>query len=406
MKSAWDVLHERGFIEQVTHEEIKDALESGCVTFYTGFDPTADSLHAGHFIPVMAMAHLQRAGHRPIALVGGGTAMVGDPSGRADLRQVLTKEKIVENSNALKKQLSRFLDFSEGKAVMVNNADWILGLNYIDFLRDIGSLFSVNRMLTAECFKSRMEKGLTFIEFNYMLMQAYDFLVLYQQYGCTLQVGGNDQWSNILAGADLIRRKERADAFGLTVALLTNSQGQKMGKTAAGALWLDENKTSPYDFFQYWRNVEDADVKKCLSMLTFLPMEEVNRLSALKDAEINEAKEVLAYEITKLIHGEQEAKKAKQAAKALFAGGVEGGSIPTTAFAKSDFVAMGILDLAVAVGLCSSKGDARRTIDGGGLYIEDEKVSGIDYQIDLDSYTGGSFLMRKGRKQFHRVVIK
>ena len=311
MRNAYDVLSERGFIKQVTHEGLREMLEKEKVTFYIGFDPTADSLHVGHFVALMAMAHMQRAGHRPVALIGGGTCMIGDPSGKTDMRKMMSIEQIDENANKFKKQIGKFLDFSDGKALMVNNADWLRGLNYIEFLREVGAHFSVNRMLTAECYKRRMEKGLTFLEFNYMLMQAYDFLELNREYGCTLQMGGDDQWSNILAGADLIRRKEQKAAFGMTFTLLLKSDGKKMGKTESGALWLDPEKTSPYEFYQYWRNVDDADVEKCLALLTFLPMDEVHRLGSLKDEKINEAKEVLAYELTSMIHGKDEADKAQ-----------------------------------------------------------------------------------------------
>ena len=331
MSSVYDVLKERGFIAQCTYEEdLKKALENEKVTFYVGFDPTADSLHIGHYIPIMAMAHMQKFGHRPIALVGGGTAMIGDPSGKTDMRKMMTREMVDANASAIKKQLSRFISFDDDKAIMADNADWLLGLNYVEFIRDIGAHFSVNRMLTAECYKQRLERGLTFLEFNYMLMQSYDFLMLNQKYGCTVQMGGDDQWSNMLSGADLIRRKERKDAFAMTFKLLLTHDGKKMGKTVAGALWLDPKKTSPYDFYQYWRNVDDEDVEKCLALLTFLPMDEVRELGALEGSEKNKAKRVLAYEVTKLVHGEEEANKAQQAAEALFGGGAAAGSVPTT----------------------------------------------------------------------------
>ena len=331
MENAFEVLKERGFIEQLTHpEEIEELFGKEKITFYIGFDPTADSLHVGHFLTVMAMSHMQRCGHRPICLMGGGTGMVGDPTGKTDMRRMMTVEEIDHNVECFKKQLSRFIDFSDDKAIIVNNADWLRNLNYIEFLREIGSVFSVNKMLTAECFKTRMEKGLSFLEFNYMIMQSYDFLELNRRYGCVMQLGGNDQWSNILGGVDLIRRKENKPAYGMTFQLLTNSEGKKMGKTEKGAVWLDPEKTSPYEFYQYWRNVGDKDVEKCLRLLTFLPMDEVRRLGALEGSEINKAKEVLAYELTKIVHGEEEAKKADVAAKALFMGGNAGGSIPTT----------------------------------------------------------------------------
>jgi len=333
--NVYDILKERGFLKQLTHEdEIKEILGKEKVTFYIGFDPTADSLHVGHFIAMMFMAHMQKAGHRPIALVGGGTAMIGDPSGRTDMRQMLTKEEIDKNISCIKGQLSRLIDFNDDKAILANNADWLLQLNYVDFIREIGVHFSVNRMLTAECFKQRLEKGLSFLEFNYMLMQGYDFLVLNQKYGCTMELGGDDQWSNILAGMELIRRKENKAAYGMTCTLLTNSEGKKMGKTASGAVWLDPEKTTPYDFYQYWRNIDDADVEKCLALLTFLPIEEVKRLGSLKDAAINEAKGVLAFEVTKLVHGEEEAEKAKKAAEALFGKGVDMSTVPTVTISE------------------------------------------------------------------------
>ncbi|WP_423219072.1 tyrosine--tRNA ligase [Thermobrachium celere] len=405
MMSAFDVLMERGFIEQLTHEdEIKELLEKEKITFYIGFDPTADSLHVGHFIALMAMAHMQRAGHRPIALIGGGTAMIGDPSGKTDMRKMLTKEEIQHNSECLKKQMERFIDFSDGKAILVNNADWLWNLNYIEFLRDIGVHFSVNKMLTAECFKLRMEKGLSFLEFNYMLMQAYDFLELFKRYGCVMELGGNDQWSNILAGADLIRRKEGKPAYGMTFKLLTNSEGKKMGKTEKGALWLDPNKTSPYEFYQYWRNVNDADVEKCLALLTFLPMDEVRRLGALKDKEINEAKKILAYEVTKLVHGEEEAKKAEQAAKALFESGGDLSNAPTFEM-PSNLLGQKVIDVLVEIKAIPSKSEGRRLIQQGGLYINNEKVSDMDFVIDESLFKNGEMLVRKGKKTFYRVVL-
>nr|MDD6335935.1 tyrosine--tRNA ligase [bacterium] len=355
---ALDVLKERGFIAQSIYlDELYERMEKGPITFYCGFDPTADSLHIGHYIPIMAMAHLQRAGHRPIALVGGGTGMVGDPSGRNDLRKMLTAEDVARNCEGLKKQLSRFLSFKgENGAIMANNADWLLPLNYVDFLREVGVHFSVNRMLGAECYKNRMEHGLTFLEFNYMLMQSYDFLELYRRYGCQLQVGGDDQWSNMISGADLIRRKERASAFALTFQLLLTSDGRKMGKTAAGALWLDANRTSPYEFYQYWRNVEDASVERCLALLTFLPMDEVRRLGALQGAEINTAKKVLAFEVTQLVHGTEEAEKARDAAEALFGAGGSQGGVPTVEVSAQQARSLSVVDAFVLAGLAKSKG--------------------------------------------------
>jgi tyrosyl-tRNA synthetase len=405
MASVYDTLVERGFLKQLTHEEeIKELLEKEKITFYIGFDPTADSLHVGHFIAMMMMAHMQRAGHRPIALVGGGTAMVGDPSGKTDMRKMLTKEDIAHNVESIKAQMSNFIDFSEGKAILVNNADWLLNLNYVDFIREIGVHFSVNRMLTAECFKQRLEKGLSFLEFNYMLMQGYDFLELNRRYGCVMQLGGDDQWSNMLAGSDLIRRKESKPAFAMTCALLTNSEGKKMGKTESGALWLDSAKTSPYDFYQYWRNVNDADVVKCLSLLTFLPMDEVRRLGALEGSEINEAKKVLAFEITKLIHGEEEAVKAKTAAEALFAGGGDMSNVPTAAI-SSDMLGSSILDILVATKIIPSKGEGRRLIQQGGLTVNDTKVTDINFAVTEEHFKDGSVLVRRGKKNYNKIII-
>lgn len=405
--SVYEILEERGFIQQVTHEEeVRELLAKEKITFYIGFDPTADSLHVGHFLGMMVMAHLQRAGHRPICLIGGGTTMVGDPSGKNDMRRMMTREEIDANGERFKKQMQRFLDFSEGRALMLNNADWLLELNYVDFLREIGVHFSVNRMLTAECFRNRMEKGLTFLEFNYMLMQSYDFLELYRRTGCVMQMGGDDQWSNIIAGADLIRRKEGKPAYGLTFTLLTTSDGRKMGKTEKGALWLDPEKTPPYDFYQYWRNVDDADVAKCLALLTFLPMEEVRRLGALKDNEINIAKKTLAYEVTKLIHGQEEADKARQAAEALFGGSGDLDNVPTTVFAPADIAGKRIIDILPVTGLAASLGEGRRLIAGGGLYIGDDKVEDPNLIIDLAAFQDNSLLLRKGKKTYHRLVIE
>jgi len=405
--NVFDILKERGFIAQLTHEEeIKDLLSNNKVTFYIGFDPTADSLHVGHFVQLMVMAHMQRAGHRPIALIGGGTAMIGDPSGRTDMRKMMTQGTINHNAEKSRHQLSKFIDFSDGKAIMVNNADWLLDLNYIGFLREIGVHFSVNRMLTAECFKSRLERGLTFIEFNYMLMQSYDFLVLNRKHGCLMQLGGDDQWSNIIAGIDLIRRVEGKQAYGMTFALLTTSEGKKMGKTEKGALWLDPEKTSPYDFYQYWRNVDDADVIKCLKLLTFLPMDEINRLAQLRDEQINEAKKVLAYEVTKLVHGEDEAMKARQLAEALFGGGGSTDDLPSTPVPLSELEnGINILDLLLRTGLVPSKSEARRLVQQGGIYIEGEPVASIEHVVRSDAFTNGELLIKKGKKTYHKVVI-
>ncbi|PWL44253.1 tyrosine--tRNA ligase [Christensenella sp. MSJ-20] len=403
--NAFDILTERGFIKQVSHPEIKDRLAEGPVTFYNGFDPTADSLHIGHFIPLMAMAHLQRAGHRPIVLVGGGTCMIGDPSGKTDMRQMMTRERIAHNADCLKEQMKKFMDFSPGKAIMVDNADWLLNLNYVEFIRDIGVHFSVNRMLTAECYKQRMERGLTFLEFNYMLMQSYDFLHLYKEYGCTLQTGGDDQWSNILSGADLIRRKEQKEAFALTFPLLTTSDGTKMGKTVKGALWLDREKTSPYEFYQYWRNIEDASVEKCLALLTFLPMDEVRRLGALRDQEINEAKKVLAFEITKLIHSEQDAMEAQAASEALFGGGSDLSNMPTTLVEAGEMEEKTLTDALVLTGLAKSRGDARRLVEGGGVYLDDVKMSDPFAPLPTQRL-GDGIILRKGKKSFHRLLQK
>ncbi len=409
MQNAFEVLKERGFIEQLTHEqEIKDIFASDeKVTFYIGFDPTADSLTVGHFLPVIAMAHLQQAGHRPIVLIGGGTTRVGDPTGKTDMRKILTDDQIDVNANIFKKQLSKFIDFTDDKAIMINNADWLLNLNYVDFLREVGVHFSVNRMLTAECYKSRMEKGLTFLEFNYMLMQSYDFYELNQKYNCTMQLGGNDQWSNILGGVELIRRKDHKEAYGMTFKLLTTSEGKKMGKTEKGAVWLDSAKTSPYEFFQYWRNIEDVKVEECLGLLTFLPMHEVRRLGAYEGAKINEAKEVLAYELTKTIHGEEEAKKALEASKALFAGGKKSGSIPSTSLNRELFT-KGIdpISLLVEIKIIPSRSEGRRIIQQGGLRINDVKVTDISQSFTTDDFVDGELMIQKGKKVFHQVVFK
>jgi tyrosyl-tRNA synthetase len=411
--NVFDVLKERGFVRQTTHEdEIRELLGKESVTFYIGFDPTADSLHVGHFMQVIIMMWMQKYGHRPVALVGGGTAMVGDPSGRTDMRSMMTKDTIAENGRKFEKLFGEFIEFSENGAMLVNNADWLLDLNYIDFVRDIGRHFSVNNMLRAECFKSRMESGLSFLEFNYMLMQSYDFLELYKRYGCKMQFGGDDQWSNILGGVDLIRRELSAQAYGMTFALLETSEGKKMGKTQSGALWLDASKTSPYDFYQYWRNVEDADVGNCLSMLTFLPMDEVGRLSALKDAEINVAKETLAYEVTKLVHGEEEAESARQAARALFGGGHESddaGMADAPAFELGrDRLAgdgIGIVNLIREAGLVDSNKDGFRAIEQGGLTIDGDKVTDAKLHLREEDFPGGSILIRRGKKKYCRVLL-
>ena len=406
--SVYDTLKERGLIAQVTHEEeIRKLLENEKVTFYIGFDPTADSLHVGHFLQMVVMKHMQDAGHRPIALIGGGTGHIGDPSGRTDMRQMMTKETIDHNCECFKEQLSRVIDFSDGKALMVNNADWLLGLNYIEFIRDIGSCFSVNAMLTAECFKQRLEKGLSFLEFNYMLMQGYDFLELNRRYGCKIELGGDDQWSNILAGIKLCKRKDQKEVYGMTFTLLTNSEGKKMGKTASGALWLDKNKTSPYDFYQYWVNVDDADVIKCLKLLTFIPLEEIDELAKLKDSEINKAKRILAYEVTKLVHGEEEANKAKQAAEALFGGGGDLANMPSSTIAKDKIDAgMPICDLMLEAGLVPSKGEARRLVQQGGVSIDGEKVTDFNFQVTADLFNDGSIVIKKGKKVFHKIVLE
>ncbi len=403
----YDELVARGLIAQVTNEEeIRDLIDNGKATFYIGFDPTADSLHVGHFMALCLMKRLQMAGNRPIALIGGGTAMIGDPSGRTDMRSMMTRETIDHNCACFKKQMERFIEFGEGKAMMVNNADWLLNLNYIDFIRDIGSCFSVNNMLRAECFKQRMEKGLSFLEFNYMPMQSYDFYYLYQHYGCNLQFGGDDQWSNMIGGMELIRRKLGKQANAMTITLLLNSEGKKMGKTAKGAVWLDPNKTSPYEFYQYWRNVEDADVMKCIRMLTFLPLEQINEMDAWKDAKINEAKEILAFELTKLVHGEEEALKAQSAAKALFVGGGDHADMPTTGITEDQLRegAIGILNLMVACKLAASNGEARRLVQQGGVYINDEKVADPSFTVSADMLKEG-IKIRKGKKVFHKAVL-
>lgn len=407
MTNVYDVLVKRGYIEQATHEdEIREILEKEKVTFYIGFDPTADSLTAGHFLTVMAMSHLQKAGHIPIALVGGGTGIVGDPSDRTDMRKMMTKQTIENNVAKFKEQLSKFIDFSDNKAFLINNEEWLTKLNYIDFIKDIGIHFSVNKMLSAECFKKRMEKGLSFFEFNYMLMQSYDFLELNKKYNCKLQLGGSDQWSNIIGGVELIRKVEKKQAYGLTFKLLTTSDGIKMGKTQKGAVWLDKEKTSPYEFYQYWRNVADTDVEKCLSLLTFLELDEIQKLTKVEGSQINKAKEVLAYEVTKIVHGQEEAQKAQDASKALFAGGNLAGSIPTTKLEKSLLEnGINILELLVKLNLCPSKSEARRLVQQGGIKVNEEKIESIDHMINMQSFKDEIILIQKGKKIFHKIEI-
>lgn len=405
---VYDELVARGLIAQVTNEdEIREMVDNGKATFYIGFDPTADSLHVGHFMALCLMKRLQMAGNKPIALIGGGTAMIGDPSGRSDMRSMMTRQTIEHNCACFKKQMERFIEFGEDKAMMVNNADWLLGLNYIDFIRDVGACFSVNNMLRAECFKQRMEKGLSFLEFNYMPMQSYDFYYLYQHYGCNMQFGGNDQWSNMLGGTELIRRKLGKDAHAMTITLLLNSEGKKMGKTAKGAVWLDPNKTTPFEFYQYWRNVDDADVMKCIRMLTFLPLEQIDEMDSWKDAKINQAKEILAYELTKLVHGEEEADKAQNAAKALFIGGGDDANMPTTEISAEQLTdgQIGILTLMVACKLASSNKEARTLVQQGGVAVNDEKVDAPNFVVTEDMLRQG-VKIRKGKKVFHKAVLK
>lgn len=403
--SVFDELMRRGYIKQITHEEeIKKALETEKVTFYIGFDPTADSLHVGHFIAMMFMAHMQRAGHRPIALIGGGTAMIGDPSGKTDMRSMLLKEDIDKNIVGIKKQMEKFIDFSEDKALMLNNADWLLHLNYVDFLRDIGVHFSVNNMLRAESIKQRMEKGLSFLEFNYMLMQGYDFLYLNQHHGCTMQLGGDDQWSNMLAGIDLVRRKERTTAYAMTCTLLTNSEGQKMGKTVNGALWLNAEKTPVYDFYQYWRNVDDKDVVKCLKLLTFVDIDEIERIEKQEGLDINGAKKLLAYEVTKLVHGEEEANKAQSAAEALFGGGGDLSNVPTIEITKED-LEKALIDLLVAGDVFPSKSEGRRNIEQGGLTVNEEKITDTQYRLKEEDFKDNYLLVKKGKKKIYRILM-
>ena len=407
--TLYDELVARGLIAQVTdEEEIKELINNGKATFYIGFDPTADSLHVGHFMALCLMKRLQQAGNKPIALIGGGTAMIGDPSGRTDMRQMMTPETIQHNCDCFKKQMSRFIDFSDGKALMVNNADWLMDLNYIDVLREVGAHFSVNRMLTAECYKQRMEKGLSFLEFNYMIMQSYDFYTLFQKYGCNMEFGGDDQWSNMLGGTELIRRKLGKDAYAMTINLLLNSEGKKMGKTQSGAVWLDPEKTSPFDFFQYWRNVSDSDVLKCIRMLTFLPLEEIDAMESWEGAQLNQAKEILAFELTKLVHGEEEATKAREASHALFAGGGDSAHMPTVELSAADFAEgdLDILALLVKTELAPSRSDARRAVEQGGVSVADAKVTDIKTSYSADSFGADGLVVKRGKKKFVKIIVK
>ena len=407
--TVWDELKARGLIAQVTDEdEIKEMVNNGKATFYIGFDPTADSLHVGHFMALCLMKRLQMAGNRPIALLGGGTGMIGDPSGRTDMRQMLTKETIQHNIDCFKQQMSRFIDFSDGKALMVNNADWLMNLNYVELLREVGAHFSVNRMLTAECYKQRMEKGLSFLEFNYMIMQSYDFYHMFQKYGCNMQFGGDDQWSNMLGGTELIRRKLGKDAYAMTITLLLNSEGKKMGKTQSGAVWLDPNKTSPFDFYQYWRNVDDADVIKCMRLLTFLPLEEIDEMAKWEGSELNKAKEILAYQLTELVHGEEEAKKAQEGARALFSG-ADTSHMPTTEISEEDFDEEGKIDLItllVKAELVPSRSEGRRAIQQGGVSIDGEKLTDIYHTVEKDAFAGDGIVLKRGKKKFKKICVK
>ena len=407
--TVWEELKARGLIAQVTDEdEIKKMVNNGKATFYIGFDPTADSLHVGHFMALCLMKRLQMAGNRPIALLGGGTGMIGDPSGRTDMRQMLTKETIQHNIDCFKQQMSRFIDFSDGKALMVNNADWLMNLNYVELLREVGAHFSVNRMLTAECYKQRMERGLSFLEFNYMIMQSYDFYMLYQKYGCNMQFGGDDQWSNMLGGTELIRRKLGKDAYAMTITLLLNSEGKKMGKTQSGAVWLDPNKTSPFDFYQYWRNVDDADVIKCMRLLTFLPLEEIDEMAKWEGSELNKAKEILAYQLTELVHGEEEAKKAQEGARALFSG-ADTSHMPTTELSEEDFDEEGKIDLItllVKAELVPSRSEGRRAIQQGGVSIDGEKLTDIYHTVEKDAFAGDGIVLKRGKKKFKKICVK
>ena len=405
---VYEELVARGLIAQVTDEkEIRELVNSGKAVFYIGFDPTADSLHVGHFMALCLMKRLQMAGNKPIALIGGGTAMIGDPSGRTDMRQMMTKETIQHNCDCFKEQMAKFIDFSDDKAMMVNNADWLLDLNYVELLREVGACFSVNNMLRAECYKQRMEKGLSFLEFNYMIMQSYDFYALYQKYGCNMQFGGDDQWSNMLGGTELIRRKLGKDAYAMTINLLLNSEGKKMGKTQKGAVWLDANKTTPFEFYQYWRNVDDADVVKCLKMLTFLPLEQIEEMAKWEGSELNKAKEILAYELTKMIHGEDEANKAQEGARALFGGGANTENMPTTEITDSDFTDGGIavLDLLLKCKLIASKGEGKRLIQQGGISVDDQKITDMFHNVTKDAFEKGHVIIKKGKKVFHKVVL-
>ena len=405
--TIFDELKARGLLAQLTdEEEIKELINNGKATFYIGFDPTADSLHVGHFMALCLMKRLQEAGNKPIALIGGGTAMIGDPSGRSDMRTMMTKETIEHNCECFKKQMSRFIDFSEGKALMVNNADWLLNLNYVDFLREVGAHFSVNNMLRAECYKQRMEKGLSFLEFNYMVMQSYDFYELYRKYGCNMQFGGDDQWSNMLGGTELIRRKLGKDAYAMTITLLLNSEGKKMGKTQKGAVWLDPNKTSPFEFYQYWRNVSDADVLKCIRMLTFLPLEEIDKMDAWEGSQLNQAKEILAYELTNLVHGEEEAKKAQEGARALFSTG-NAADMPTAALSEEDFKdgEVDILTMLVKSGLTASRSEARRAVEQGGVSLDGEKVADIYAKYAKSVFEGDGVVLKRGKKNFRKVTL-
>ena len=408
--TVWEELKARGLIAQVTDEdEIKDMVNNGKATFYIGFDPTADSLHVGHFMALCLMKRLQMAGNRPIALLGGGTGMIGDPSGRTDMRQMLTKETIQHNIDCFKKQMERFIDFSDDKALMVNNAEWLMNLNYVELLREVGAHFSVNRMLTAECYKQRMERGLSFLEFNYMIMQSYDFYMLYQKYGCNMQFGGDDQWSNMLGGTELIRRKLGKDAYAMTITLLLNSEGKKMGKTQSGAVWLDPNKTSPFDFYQYWRNVDDADVIKCMKLLTFLPLEEIEEMEKWEGSQLNKAKEILAFHLTELVHGTEEAKKAEAGAKALFAGGADTEHMPTTELTAEDFDGEGNIDLIsllVKSALVTTRSEGRRAIEQGGVSVDGEKVMDIKHVLSKDALTGDGVVLKRGKKKFNKVFAK
>ena len=408
--TVWEELKARGLIAQVTDEdEIKEMVNNGKATFYIGFDPTADSLHVGHFMALCLMKRLQMAGNRPIALLGGGTGMIGDPSGRTDMRQMLTKETIQHNIDCFKKQMERFIDFSDGKALMVNNAEWLMNLNYVELLREVGAHFSVNRMLTAECYKQRMERGLSFLEFNYMIMQSYDFYMLYQKYGCNMQFGGDDQWSNMLGGTELIRRKLGKDAYAMTITLLLNSEGKKMGKTQSGAVWLDPNKTSPFDFYQYWRNVDDADVIKCMKLLTFLPLEEIQEMEKWEGSQLNKAKEILVFQLTELVHGTEEAKKAEAGAKALFAGGADTEHMPTTELAAEDFDEEGNIDLIsllVKSALVTTRSEGRRAIEQGGVSVDGEKVTDIRHVLSKDALTGDGIVLKRGKKKFNKVFVK